>query len=92
MYDLHDTQARKPGDYIAGGSHNNGDNSVGSGTYNASSTNYCMQPASGTQVPAGGSVGGLGLAMIGTLALMLGSMMWRPRRIRRHRFAEGRSR
>jgi hypothetical protein len=53
MYDLHDTQAKKPGDYIAGGSGHNSDNSVQTNSFDPNSAGYCFQPTVGTQVPAG---------------------------------------
>jgi len=64
MYDLHDTQAKKPGDYVAGGSGHNGDNSVQTNAYNPDSTAFCVQPvADATQVPVG-TIGGLGFAVV----------------------------
>ena len=63
MYDLHDTQAQKPGDYVAGGSGHNGDNSVQTNSYDPNSDAFCVQPvADETQVPVG-AIGGLGLAV-----------------------------
>jgi hypothetical protein len=63
MYDLHDTQAKKPGDFVAGGSGHNGDNSVQTNRYDPDSAAFCVQPlADATQVPVG-AIGGLGLAV-----------------------------
>jgi len=63
MYDLHDTQANKPGDYIAGGSGHNGDNSVQTNAYDPNNPAFCVQPVEdSTQVPVG-TIGGIGLAV-----------------------------
>jgi len=84
MYDLHDTQAAKPGDYVAGGGGRNKDNSVESGSYDASSTSYCMQPADsgGTELSAGGGSGAVGIGLFAGLILALSLLLWRPRRRR----------
>lgn len=64
MYDLHDTQAKKPGDYVAGGSGHNGDNSVQTNAYNPDSTAFCVQPvATAAELPLG-TIGGLGFAAV----------------------------
>jgi hypothetical protein len=70
LYDLHDTQAAKPRDYIVGGSERNKDNSFESGVYDPASSNYCQQPSSGgTPVPAGGALGLTAIAGL-TLAIL----------------------
>jgi hypothetical protein len=72
MYDLHDTQAAKPGDYVAGGSGRNKDNSVETNSFNPNSAGYCFQPdGGGTPVPIG-AVGLIGLsAMTGSTLVVL---------------------
>ena len=64
MYDLHDTQAKKPGDYIAGGNGHNADNSVQTNAYDPTVGGaFCVQPAgSAADLPLG-ALGGVGLAL-----------------------------
>jgi len=64
MYDLHDTQANKPGDYIAGGNGHNGDNSVQTNAYDPNSTAFCLQPSSADADLPLGALGGVGVAVI----------------------------
>ncbi|MBV8979565.1 MAG: hypothetical protein JO086_01565 [Acidimicrobiia bacterium] len=64
MYDLHDTQAKKPGDYVAGGNGHNPDNSVETNAYDPTVGGaFCVQPtAASTDLPLG-AFGGVGLAV-----------------------------
>lgn len=65
MYDLHDTQAKKPGDYVAGGSGHNGDNSVQTNGYDPTVGGaFCVQPAASSADLPLGAVGGIGLAVV----------------------------
>ena len=82
MYDLHDTQAAKPGDYVAGGAGHNKDNSIETNSFDPNGAGFCFQPivsGGGTEVPVG-SMGVLGLSVLtgGTLVVL-----GRRRRLRR---------
>jgi hypothetical protein len=84
MYDLHDTQAAKPGDYIAGGKGHNSDNSVQTNSFDPNSAGFCFQPdvGGGTQVPSG-AAGIVGLSLLLGLGLVVAG--WRVPRFRADR-------
>ena len=65
MYDLHDTQAKKPGDYVAGGNGHNTDNSVETNSYDPTVGGaFCVQPTSDTADLPLGALGGVGFALV----------------------------
>ena len=76
MYDLHDTQTKKPADYIAGGNGHNADNSVQTNAYDPTVGGaFCVQPSSAdTDLPLG-ALGGVGLA-----AVLGGGLLFTTRR------------
>jgi hypothetical protein len=79
MYDLHDTQAKKPGDYVAGGPGHNKDNSIETNAFDPNGAGFCSQPTvgGGTEVPVG-SMGVVGLSVLLGGGLLVVSRRRRP--------------